>query len=115
MKRTFLFAALLVTSANGTTITITPASTIANAGAARDAWIVSNFGAAASIQNLENFEGFGYGPFTQLATGPGTFSVMDGSLPSFSNGTRNNEFTILTNSNTPFIGRYDTTSGGNTS
>ncbi len=62
MKRTFLFAALLITSANATTITITPASSIANAGAARDAWIASNFGPGTTIQNLENFETFGYGP-----------------------------------------------------
>ncbi len=113
MKRTLLFAALLITSANATTITITSASSIANAGTARDAWFAANFGAGAAIQTLENFEGFGYGPFTQLASGAGTFSVMQGSLPSYSNGTRNNEFTVLNNSNSPFFGRYNTTPGGN--
>src|SRR5882762_9400906 len=113
MIRTIFLAALVVATANATTITIMPASNIANAAAVRDVWIVSNFGLGATIQNLENFEGFGYGPFTQLATGPGTFSVMEGALPSFSNGTRHNEFTVLNNSNTPFFGRYDTTPGGN--
>jgi hypothetical protein len=113
MNRTILFAALIIASANATTITIQPATSVVNAIAARDAWLASNFGASATIQNLENFEGFGYGPFTQLATGPGTFSVMEGALASFSNGTRNNEFTVLNSSNTPFSGRYDTTPGGN--
>jgi hypothetical protein len=113
MKRAFLFATLIISSANATTITITSAGSVASATAARDAWLVSNFGAAATTQNLENFESFGYGPFAQLATGPGTFNVMEGSLPSFSNGTRNNEFTVLNNSDTPFSGRYNTTSGGN--
>src|SRR5258708_24736678 len=92
MKRTLLFAALLITSANAANITIMPAISVANATAARDAWFASNFGSGAAIQNLENFEGFAYGPFTQLATGAGTFSVMQGSLASYSNGTRNNEF-----------------------
>jgi len=113
MKRTILFAALIITSASAANITITPASSIANATAARDAWFASNFGPGAIMQNLENFEASSYGPFTQLAAGPGTFSIMQGSLPSYSNGTRNNEFTVLNNSNTPFFGRYDTTSGGN--
>jgi hypothetical protein len=66
-----------------------------------------------TIQNLENFESFGYGPFTQLASGAGTFSVMNGSLASSADGTHNNEFTVLNSSNTPFHGRYDTTAGGN--
>jgi len=82
MKRIILFVALIITSANATTITIQSATTVANATAVRDAWLASNFGPTATIQNLENFEGFGYGPFTQLATGPGTFSVMEGALPS---------------------------------
>src|SRR5260370_26418390 len=113
MKRTILLAAMIVTSANAANIAITPAGSVADATAARNAWFASNFASGATIQNLENFEGFGYGPFTQLATGAGTFSVMQGSLASYSNGTRNNEFTVLNNSNTPFDGRYNTTPGGN--
>ncbi|HEY6393507.1 MAG TPA: hypothetical protein VIX89_19650 [Bryobacteraceae bacterium] len=113
MKRIILFAALILTAAHAATITITPAGSIVDATATRNAWFASNFGANATIQNLETFEAVSYGPFTQLAAGPGTFSVMQGALPSFSNGTRNNEFTVLNNSNTPFFGRYDTTPGGN--
>jgi hypothetical protein len=111
MKRTFLFA-LLIASANAPTITITPANSIADAGAARNAWIASNFGPAATMQNLEDFESFGYGPFTQLASGTGGFSVVNGSLASSADGTHKNEFTVLNSSITPFHGRYDTTAGG---
>jgi hypothetical protein len=112
MKRTILFAALIITSAHAATITIMSTTGIASATAARDAWLASNFGAGATIQNLENFEGFGYGPYTTLAAGPGTFSVMAGSLPSYSNGTRKNELLVLNSSDTPFSGRFNTTPGG---
>lgn len=118
MKRVLLsvlFAAS-VAFASSTTITIMPATGVANAVADRNAWISSTLGTNWSPVLLESFESFGFGPYNSLSTGAGTFSVMPGSIPGDpvqSNGTKTNQFTILNSSDTPFSGRYNTTPGGN--
>ena len=115
MKGTILIPALfacLLSSASAASITIMPAATIADAITDRNAWLIGMFGGFATPEPLEDFETFGYGPWTHLATGVGAFDIEAGGLPSYSNGTRNNEFTILNSSDTPFSGRYNTTPGG---
>ena len=121
MRHTVLSALLVVSAASvhATTITIMPAgnwsSGIATAVADRNSWILSNLGTNWNPVELEGFESYGYGPYSTLSTGAGTFSVMPGSQPGDywqSNGTKTDQFTILNNSDTPFSGRFNTTPGG---
>jgi hypothetical protein len=105
----------LAGSASATTITIMPESTVAGGLADRNAWILSTLGPNWNPVMLETFESFGYGPYNSLSTGAGTFSVMPGSQagdPAQTNGTKTDQFTILNSSDTPFSGRFNTTSGG---
>jgi hypothetical protein len=121
-RSALLFLAFLgfgASSASATTITIMSAGTgtaaIPSAVADRNAWILENFGVVATPELLEGFESFDLGAYNTLATGAGTFSVMPGSSPgsaSQSNGTKTDQFSILSASNTPFSGRFDTTPGG---
>lgn len=113
-----LFISLAV-SAGATTITIESATSVANAYANENAWILSNFGNNFDAQILANFENFTASDstgYTSLSTGVGTFSVMPGSQPgspTWSTGTKQNQFTILNAADSPFSGRYNTTTGGN--
>jgi hypothetical protein len=115
MKRTILLPALLTTLlgfASADTITILPASSIADATTERNSWLTTNFGSGTTAQSLTGFENYAYGPWTSLNTPAGTFSVMPGSKCSTGSGTHTKVFTILDNSDTPFSGRYNTTPGG---
>ncbi len=120
MKRVLisLLFTLLAASANATTITIQSASSVANATAEENAWILATFGSNYSADILEGFEGFTASDatgYTSLATGVGTFSVAPGSQagdPSASSGTKQDQFTILNAADSPFSGRYNTTAGG---
>ena len=109
----------LAASAGATTITILPASSVVNADAEENAWILSNFGSNFNADILETFEGFTASDqtgYSSLSTGVGTFSVTPGSQPGSptqSNGTKKDQFTILDSADTPFSGRYNTTPGGN--
>lgn len=106
-------------SAGATTITITSASSVANADAEESAWILSSFGSNFNADILATFEGFTASDqtgYSSLSTGAGTFSVTPGSQPgdpTQSNGTKKDQFTILDSADTPFSGRYNTTPGGN--
>lgn len=116
MKRTILLALFITCFASvvhSTTITVIPASSIADAIAGRNAWVSTNFPAGSTASLIETFESYAYGPWNQLTTGAGTFLAEPGGLPSDMSGTHTNQFTILNNSNTPFNGRYNTTAGGN--
>jgi hypothetical protein len=118
MKRTILLmlAAVSLASASTTTITIVQATDIGNAVAIRSNWVTSNFGAGYTLDVTETFESFGYGPYTSLNTGVGTFSIPAGSQAGTaggSAGTLGLEFTVLNSSNSPFHGRFNTTPGGN--
>jgi hypothetical protein len=117
MKRTLLvLLAAFVAPASSTTITVMPATGIADAVLARSNWLAANFDPEYALNVTVTFENYLYGPYNSLNTGIGTFSVLPGSLPgdpSQSNGTKTNQFTILNSSNTPFFGRYNTTPGGN--
>ena len=110
---------LFVASAGATTITITAATTIANAQADENAWILSNFGSNYKPDILESFEEFtasNQNTYSSLTTAVGTFSVMSGSLPGdpvLSNGNKKDQFAILNAADSPYSGRYDTTPGGN--
>ncbi|MBZ5609975.1 MAG: hypothetical protein LAP38_17070 [Acidobacteriia bacterium] len=116
--KSFLLSMLFACSAtlaSATSITVLPETSTGNAVAARNAWILSTLGVNWNPVMLENFEGFGYGPYNSLSTGAGTFSVAPGSQagdPQQSNGTHTDQFTILNSSDTPFSGRFNTTSGG---
>ena len=108
----------LAVSAGATTITIESATSVANAYADENAWILANFGTNFDANILANFENFtpsdstGY---TSLSTGVGTFSVMPGSQPgspTWSTGTKQNQFTVIDAADSPFNGRYNTTTGG---
>ncbi len=122
MSRTILliligFAAV---AASADTITVTYAGAgvgaIPTAIADRNAWILSNFGAGDGPEMLESFENVSLGAYNTLSTGAGTFSVMPTSKagsPTQSSGTKTDQFTILDNADSPFSGRFDTTSGGN--
>ncbi len=101
--------------ASATTITVMSETNAGNAVADRNAWILNTFGLNWNPDMLENFDSLGYGPYNSLSTGVGTFSVMPGSQAgdsSVSASTLTNQFTILNGSDSPFKGRYDTTSGG---
>lgn len=108
----------LAASAGATTITILPATSVANAYSEENAWILSTFGTnfdADILANFENFTASNTTGYNSLSTGAGTFSVMAGSQagdPVQSNGTKKDQFTILNAGDTPFSGRYDTTPGG---
>jgi hypothetical protein len=120
MQRTLISTLFLITvaSASATTITIQAASSVADATAQENAWILANFGTNFDAQILEGFEGFTASSTTaynSLATGVGTFSVMPGSQagdPYQSNGTKTDQFTILNAGDSPFSGRFNTTPGG---
>jgi hypothetical protein len=115
MKRTIVLTGLLaafLTFGSADTITILPAANIAGAAADRDAWLTANFGIGTTAQTLETFENDTRGPWTSLASGVGTFSIMPGGKASMGVGTQKNNFTVLNQSNSPFSGRYDTTPGG---
>lgn len=105
-------------SAGATTITILPASSIANAYAEENSWVLSTFGSNFQPETLETFNEFPASDktgYTSLGTAVGTFSVTPGSLPgdpTQSNGTKKDQFTILDSADTPFDGRYSTTPGG---
>ena len=105
-------------SAGASTITIMPASSIANAYADESAWVLSTFGSNFVPETLENFNEFTASDtsgYTSLSTSVGTFSVAPGSQPgnpTWSSGTKQNQFTILDAADTPFSGRYSTTPGG---
>jgi hypothetical protein len=118
MKRCLLLIsfAVSVSLASATTITVMSESSVGNAVADRNAWILNTFGPLWNSQMLETFESFGYGPYNSLSTGAGTFSVMPGSQPgdpAVSAATLTNQFTILNSSDSPFKGRYDTSGGSN--
>jgi len=115
MKTTFFFATFIASigAAYATTITIVPATGIANAVADENAWITANFPSGDTASLVETFETYGYGPYNQLATGAGTFVAVPGGLGSNASGTGTDQFTILNSSDTPFNGRYNTTPGGN--
>lgn len=107
--------AAYVAPASSTTITIMPATGIANAVADRTAWLAANFDPEYLLDVTVTFDGLLYGPYNSLTTDIGAFSVMPGSLPGDpwqSSGTKTNQFTILNSSDTPFDGRYNTTPGG---
>src|SRR5579872_6095974 len=120
MQRTLLSMLLILfaASAGATTITIMPASSIANAYADESAWVLSTFGSNFVPETLENFNEFTASDasgYTSLSTSVGTFSVAPGSQPgnpTWSRGTKQNQFTILDSADTPFTGRYSTTPGG---
>jgi len=120
MSRTLYTAVLLfaVGSASATTITIQSGSSIADAVAKQDAWILANMGTNWNAQIMEGFEGYtanNQSGYTSLNTAVGTFSLAPGSQPGDplrSNGNKANQFTILDASDTPFSGRYNTTPGG---
>jgi hypothetical protein len=113
-----LFISLAV-SAGATTITIESATSVANAYADENAWILANFGSnfdANILANFENFSASNSTGYTSLATGAGTFSVMPGSQPGspvWSTGTKQNQFIIIDSADSKFSGRYNTTPGGN--
>jgi len=116
MKRTILLALIITASvgaANATSITIVPVASAAAAEAQENTWLAANFPANATITTTETFESFNYGPWNQLVTGTGTFVAVPGGLPSDMSGTHTDQFTILNSSDTPFNGRYNTTTGGN--
>lgn len=117
MKLTFHLAALLaiiLTPASADTITIIQATSVANATADRNTWLQETFGAGATANSLTGFENDATGNDTSLATAAGTFSVVPGSLASTGSGTHTDVFSVLDSSDTPFQGRYNTTSGGKT-
>jgi len=105
-------------SAGATTITIMPATSIADAYAEESAWVLSTFGSNFEPETLENFNEFTASDttgYTSLSTSVGTFSVAPGSQPgdpTWSSGTKKDQFTILDAADTPFSGRYSTTPGG---
>jgi len=109
---------LSAASAGATTITIMPATSISNAYADESAWVLSTFGSNFVPDTLENFNEFTASDtsgYTSLSTNVGTFSVMPGSQPgnpTWSSGTKQNQFTILDSADTPFKGRFNTTPGG---
>ena len=109
---------LSAASAGATTITIMPASSISNAYADENSWVLSTFGSNFEPETLENFNEFTASDtsgYTSLSTSVGTFSVAPGSQPgnpTWSSGTKQNQFTILDAADTPFKGRYSTTPGG---
>src|SRR5579864_8590264 len=121
MQRTLIsmLFSLLAVSAGATTITIIPASSVSNASADESGWVQANFGSSFDPVTLETFSEFtpsDASGYTSLNTGVGTFSVAAGSQagnPTWSNGTKKDQFTILDSADTPFSGRYNTTSGGN--
>ena len=112
-----LFVSLAV-SAGATTITIESATSVTNAYAEENAWILANFGTnfdANILANFENFTPSASTGYASLSTGIGTFSVMPGSQAGssvWSTGTKKDQFTILDSADSPFNGRYNTTTGG---
>ncbi len=114
MKRVYVLVTFAVSliSARADVITILSATSVANATAEREAWITANYGIGAVADVTTTFENYGYGPYTSLITDIGTFSTMAGGLGSTGGGTGGNVFSILNSSDTPFSGRYNTTSGG---
>ncbi|MBZ5609976.1 MAG: hypothetical protein LAP38_17075 [Acidobacteriia bacterium] len=116
MKSTLLvLLAALVAPASSTTITIMPASGIADAVTARSNWLAANFDPDYTLNVTESFENYLYGPYPALLSSIGTFSVMPGSQPGDplqSNGDKTNRFAILNSSDSPYIGRFNTTPGG---
>jgi hypothetical protein len=83
MKSTLLvlLAAILVAPASSTTITIMPASGIADAVTARTNWLAANFDPDYTLNVTESFEFNPYGPYPALLTSIGTFLVMPGFSP----------------------------------
>ncbi len=118
MKSTLLvlLAAILVAPASSTTITIMPASGIADAVTARTNWLAANFDPDYTLNVTESFEFNPYGPYPALLTSIGTFLVMPGSQPGDplqSNGDKTNRFAVFNSATSPYVGRYSTTPGGN--
>jgi len=117
MKRTLLvLLTACVAPASSTTITIMPATGIASAVADRAAWLAANFDPDYSINVTVTFENVPSAHYSTLATDVGTFSLAPGCQPGDpirSLGDKSNQFAIFTTSNTPYIGRFNTTDGGN--
>lgn len=67
-----LFTALL---ANASSITVVPAGSIADAQAARQAWLTANFDSESSLQVLETFAGYGPGFYYMLSDNVGTWNA----------------------------------------
>ncbi len=105
-------------SAGATTITILSATSVANADAEENAWVLSTFGNNFIPEPLETFNQFTASDqtgYSSLTTAVGIFSPTPGSQagsPTLSTGTKQDQFTILDSAVTPFSGRYNTTPGG---
>jgi hypothetical protein len=115
MKLTIQLATLLaivILPAGADIITIIPASSIANGITDRNTWLAANFISGATAQTLTSFEDDANGPWTSLSTAIGTFSAVAGGQGSTGSGTGKNEFSVLNNSDSPFQGRYNTTTSG---
>lgn len=67
-----LFTALL---ANASSITVVPAGSIADAQAARQAWLTANFDSESSLEVLETFAGYGPGSYYMLSDNVGTWNA----------------------------------------